>query len=257
MDEEQELQPKRKGTFLNTWKDVVVLLRNTLLLALVVFLVVLLLVFPATFNRLLLDAGIKEVNIGGVTWSRQLAESDHVLQSAQSNITDLTKQNDELSKELVATQKKNADPAKKRLLANLMEKNNKIKQTSAEIKADVKKITDASTDLLDKVPASTVEKAQTATETSGQWGVVYGGNADLTAAKSEADEAANKYGIKKASIFLRKGSYRGVATESEFFDAIKLLVKAKKHRSDASIVDMSKWCPRTQQKAGYAECISP
>ncbi len=241
---DEEVQPKRKWTFLNTWKDVVAVLRDTFLLALVV----LLLAFPETFNGLLVNAGFEEGSIVGFKWKAKLVESDQALKEAQANITDLTTQNEKLSKELAGAQAKTNDPTEKIRLANLEEENKKLKRASVKVKASVQDTIDSS--------AALVEKAQTTMETNAQWGVVYGGETNLKAVKNKALEAEQQQGITNTSIFYRQGSFRSVAIASNYLEAMQLLIKAKIHRSDAYIVNMSKWCPRTQQKDGYAECTN-
>jgi hypothetical protein len=238
-------QSQTKGSFLSTWKDVVALLRDTFLLALVV----LLLAFPTTLNGLLVSAGFEEGSIVGFKWKAKLVDSDQALKEAQANITDLTTQNEKLSKALADAQARTNDPTEKLQLADLEEENKKLKQASAKVEANVQ-VTIASN-------AALVEKAQTATAANVQWGVVYGGDTNLDAAKYEVGAAAQKYGLTNASIFFRQGSFRSVATASDRAEAEQLLFKAKSRRSDAYIVNMSKWCSRTAQKAEYTECISP
>lgn len=233
------------GSFLTTWKDLVALARDTFLL----LLVVLLLVFPTTFNNLLVSAGFEEGSIVGFKWKAKLVESDQALKEAQANITDLTTQNEKLAKALADAQTKSSDPSDKALLTKLEEENNKLKVASAKVEANVQATIASS--------AALVEKAQNTSGTAVQWGVVYAGDTDLAAAQYEVGAIAQKFGITNASIFLRQGSFRSVATASDRSEAEQLLFKAKGRRSDSYIVDMNKWCPRRAQKDGYAECLSP
>jgi hypothetical protein len=237
-------QPQTKGAYLTTWKDVVSLLRDTFLLVLVV----LLLAFPTTFNDLLVNAGFEEGSIVGFKWKAKLVDSDQALKEAQANITDLTTQNETLSKALADAQARTNDPAEKLRLADFEQENKKIKQASEKVEANVQ-VTIASN-------AALVEKAQTATSTNVQWGVVYGGDTNLDAAKHEVTAVAQKYGLTNASIFFRQASFRSVATASDRTEAEQLLFKAKTRRNDAYIVNLNKWCPRTVDKIEYAECIS-
>ena len=237
--------PDSKSTFLSTWKDLVALVRDTLLLALVV----LLLAFPTTFNNLLVSAGFEEGSIVGFKWKAKLVESDQALKEAQANITDLTAQNEKLSRALAAAQARSGDPAEKLLLTKLEDENNKLKQASAKVEASVQ-VTIASNAVL-------VEKAQTSSGATLQWGVVYGGDTDLAAAQYEVETAAKKYGLTNTSIFFRQGSFRSVATAADRSDAEQLLFKAKNRRSDAYIVNLNTWCPNRTAKAGYTECAVP
>lgn len=237
-------QSQTKVSFINTWKDIVTLLRDTFLLALIF----LLLAFPVTFKSLLIKAGFKEGSIAGLKWEANLDDSDQALKEARANITNLTTQNEKLLKAIADAQTRTNNPTEKLQLAKLEEENKKLKQASAKVEANIQD-TIASN-------ASLVEEVQMATGASVQWGVVYGGDTNLDAAKYEAGVIAQKYGITNPSIFLRQGMFRSIATASDRTDAEQLLLKAKNRRSDAYIVNLNKWCPRFEQKTGYAECIS-
>ncbi|MBU1331155.1 MAG: hypothetical protein KJ884_15805 [Gammaproteobacteria bacterium] len=241
----EESQPKKKSSFMSTWKDIVALLRDTSLLALLI----LLLAFPMTFNDLLVSAGFEEGSIVGFKWRAKLVNSDLALKEIQANNNDLTRQNENLSKALADIQEKINDPTEKVRLAELVEENNKLQQASAKVAINTQ-LTIASN-------AALVERAQTATAASVQWGVVYGGDTNLDAAKYEIGAVAQKYGLTNASIFFRQGSFRSVATASDRTEAEQLLLKAKSRRRDAYIVNLNNWCPRTEQKAEYSECINP
>jgi len=240
----EDSQKQNKDSILEVWKNLVSLLRDTLLLALGV----LLLIFPTTFNGILVSAGFDEGSVVGFKWKAKLVDSDQALKESQANATNLAAQNEKLAKALSDTQAKSTDFSDKQLLAKLEEENQKLRLASAIVDANVQATIAAN--------AALVEKAQTSSTTLIQWGVVYGGDTDLESAQYEVGKMAQKYEITNASIFFRQGSYRSVAIASDRSEAEQLLFKAKNRRSDSYIVNMSKWCPRTTPKDGYAECTN-
>ena len=90
------------------------------------------------------------------------------------------------------------------------------------------------------------------------WGVVFGGDATLDAARYEVDVAARKHGIPNAAIYLRDGSYRSVAVGSADRSAAQDILRlARQRRAGAYIVNLKTWCPQTAARDGYTECVSP
>jgi hypothetical protein len=81
-----------------------------------------------------------------------------------------------------------------------------------------------------------------------EWGVVFGGDTALDAARHEIEVTAPKLEIPNASIYLREGSYRSVSVVEDRSQAEQVLSKAKTRRADSYIVNMSTWCPRTNEK---------
>jgi hypothetical protein len=237
-------QPQTRWFSLSTWKDLISVSRDTFLLSLVV----LMLVFPIAFNDLLVKAGFEEGSFIGFKWKAHLVNSDLALNEARAVINNLTQQNEKLSKALAEAQVRTNDPIEQDRLAKLEEENKKIKQASEKVVATVQGTIASNAALVEKAQSSTIDKVQ--------WGVVYGGDTSLEAAKYEVGAIAQKYEIPNASIFFRQGSFRSVAIASDRADAEQLLAKAKSRRGDAYIVNMNKWCPRTEQKTGYAECIN-
>lgn len=77
-------------------KDLVALLRDGSLFVLAV----LLLVFPAQFNAILVNAGFKEGSVAGFRWQASLTQTDEALKQAQDTISELQRKNDELAKTL-------------------------------------------------------------------------------------------------------------------------------------------------------------
>jgi hypothetical protein len=233
------------SNFVALGKDLVALLRDLALFVLAL----LLLVFPTTFNTVLSNAGFEEGSFVGFKWKPKLLNSDAALKEAQALITDLREQNDKMSKALGDAQSKLNDPAFKEQLAKLEEANKQLNVASSKVEDSV-----AST-IASNAPL--VEKVQNAVDTNTKWGVVFSGDATLDGAKYEVETIAPKLRIPNASIYFRQGSYRSVSVVNNRPEAEQVLPKAKQRRADAYIVNMSNWCPNSNEKNGYRECVSP
>ena len=85
--------------FVSTGKDFVSLLRDGVLLALAL----LLMVFPKTFNARLVDAGFQKADLMGMEWKSGLVNSNATLADANKSISDLQEQNAALLKQLSST----------------------------------------------------------------------------------------------------------------------------------------------------------
>lgn len=75
------------------------------------------------------------------------------------------------------------------------------------------------------------------------WGVVFGGDTTLKAAKYEVNDVARKYGLENTKIYYRNGSYRSVSVLATQKEAEAALHKAKLRRKDSYIVNLRNWCP--------------
>jgi hypothetical protein len=73
-------------------KDAVALLRDGALFVLAALLIV----FPNTFNAILVNAGFEEGSVVGFKWKSKLVESDRTLQKAKATIDELQGKNDQL-----------------------------------------------------------------------------------------------------------------------------------------------------------------
>lgn len=91
----------------------------------------------------------------------------------------------------------------------------------------------------------------------GPWGVVFGGDTSLESAKHEVTVTAKRMSLSDARIYLRNKSYRSVAVFADRSAAEEALGKARVVRSDAYLVDMSKWCPIVIERQGFQECNKP
>lgn len=225
-----------------TGKDLVAMLRDGLLLVMAV----LLLSVPETFNAILARAGFEEGSFAGIKWRKQLTESDDALLKAQATIADLKDQNDKLSKALSDTKAQVTSPDTKEYIAQLEQMNARVATASEDTQATVQKSIAANTQL--------VEKIQSASGTVVNWGVVYGGDRTLAAAKHEVDTIAPKLGLTNARIYHRQGSFRSVATTTDRSRAEEMLKATKEHQKDSYLVKMSDFCPEPAEKDGYFEC---
>jgi len=70
------------------------------------FLVLLLLIFPTTFNRVLERAGFTEGNFMGLTWKQKALQSKQVADSSQSLAEAATRQMEEMQNHLDSISKK-------------------------------------------------------------------------------------------------------------------------------------------------------
>jgi len=98
--------------------------------------------------------------------------------------------------------------------------------------------------------------AGTSVAVNDTWGVVFGGDTTLDAANFEVTKTAARMGINKGEVFRRAGSYRSVKVFTSRSEAEDALGKAQIVRPSSYIVNMSTWCPTSEQKVGYFECKS-
>jgi hypothetical protein len=228
-----------RSELVSTGKELVAMLRDAMLLVMAV----LLLVWPQTIKRVLMDAGFKKGSIAGMEWEANFSESDETLLKAQSTISDLLDQNGKLNKTLSEIKSQIGNTAD---IAKLEQINTQLVANAAKVQVS------AAANILANAPL--VQEIQTSTDKAITWGVVYGGDQKLDRAEHEIKTTAPKFGLSNAAIYYRQGSFRSVATTIDRLQASQLLNKAKEHRKDAYIVNMSTWCPNVTQKEGYFEC---
>ena len=102
------------------------------------------------------------------------------------------------------------------------------------------------------LPNTNIEPQQS----TGPYGVVFGGDRTLAEAQYEIKTTAKKAGVNNAQIYLRSGSYRSVAvfaTQSEASDVLGKLIVI---RDTTYTVDMAKWCANSIERLGYYECTT-
>ena len=223
-------------------KDLVAMLRDGVLL----LLAILLLVWPQAINNVLVAAGFEEGSFAGLKWKARLSGADAALVKAQTAIADLKEQNDKLSQTLAEVQSGLSDPKLKADITAVGRSNSEVAESAATAQASVASSIAANAPLVQKIEYSTGAVTT--------WGVVYGADRDLAAARFEIEHTAPKLGLPNASIYHRQGSYRSVSTTTDRLQADQLLNKARERRPDAYIVNMSTWCPQSTAADGYFEC---
>ncbi len=208
----------------------------------------LLIAFPATFNRILVDAGFEEGNIVGLKWKANLSRSDQALNDVRARITDLERQLTNNQKILREAQARLQDTA---LGARLkaMEAENKATRAQAQaLQATLGAVIQSNAPLVDQANRTLDGSNPT------RYGVVFGADSSLPAARHEIDRAS-RAGL-PAQIYLRGSAYRSVAVVAEQSQAQAALATARRLRGDAYIVRLESWCPRPVQRVGFFECGS-
>ncbi|MBQ5946051.1 hypothetical protein [Massilia sp. ST3] len=99
-----------------------------------------------------------------------------------------------------------------------------------------------------------VAPGNTEQDPGGTWGLVFGGDTTLDAATHEVTKTAAQMGIGQGEVFRRAGSYRSVRVFVSRSEAEDALWKARSVRPSSYVVNMSKWCPTSEQMKGYFEC---
>lgn len=105
--------------------------------------------------------------------------------------------------------------------------------------------------------ATPTSSSQPVAERAGPWGVVFGGDTTLEAARHEVTETAKRMGIGQGQVYHRQGSFRSVGVYDSRADAEDALGKARAVRASSYVVNMSTWCPTNEPKTGYVECSAP
>lgn len=220
-----------------TGKDLVALLRDALLL---------LLLWPAAINSMLVAAGFEKGSFAGLEWKARLTQSDGSLVKAQALIADLRDQNERLNQALSRARTQGASPTTDG--ASLERINQALAAKTERVQSALTSSLAANSDL--------VQKAQSQSSPT-TWGVVYGGDRTLADARHETGPVASKLGLAGATVYLRQGSYRSVVTSTDRLQATQMLRKAQERRADAYLVDMASWCQDPAQRDGYLECPAP
>lgn len=107
------------------------------------------------------------------------------------------------------------------------------------------------------LPADAELDARTAVDFAGRpWGVVFGSDRTLEAARDEL-RRASRNGVEQTAIYLRNGYYASIALRADRAEAERILRMVRAFRSDAYVADMRTWCLRPQPLAGYVACGAP
>lgn len=233
------------SSYVAVGKDAVTLLRDIALF----ILAFLLLVLPNTFNGLLTKAGFIEGSIAGFKWESTVKKNDEALVKANSIISELTTQNQNLTNLLQQTQAKVGDASLQQQINQIQDRNAALTAASSDVEASVQSTLEENAKLF--------KQAQNGNDETAQWSVVYGGDADLESAKQEVGPTvAGKLQLPNAAIFHRQGSFRSVSIVGSRTEAQQVLSRAKQRRPDAYIVNLREWCPSSTPKEGYRECVS-
>jgi hypothetical protein len=105
--------------------------------------------------------------------------------------------------------------------------------------------------------ASAASSQPPVADPAGTWGLVFGGDTSLEAARHEVTKTAERMGIGPGEIFRRDGSFRSVKVYVSRAEAEDGLGRARSVRSSSYVVNMAKWCPTSTQREGYFECGAP
>lgn len=85
------------------------------------------------------------------------------------------------------------------------------------------------------------------------WGVVFGSDRTLDAARDEL-RRASRSGVDGAAIYLRNGYYVSIALCADRAEAERVMRIVRVFRRDTYVVDMRTWCVQPEPRAGHVEC---
>lgn len=224
-------------------KDITATARDACLL----LLGLLLLVFPATFNRILVSAGFEEGSIAGLKWKSKLQNSDEALKVATGKIAELQRQltaNQDLLKQ---AQSKIENPALAAQVSQVVDGNAAIDRSASAVQRQSEAVINANADY--------VAKATSSLNLSDKgFAVVFGTDTSLESAQYEIKDAARHYDIPNARIFFRNDGYVSAVIAPTMEQANATLALARRKRSDAYIVSMKTWCPVQKVATDMIRC---
>ena len=131
-------------------KDAFALLRDFALFAVAL----LLLVFPATFNSILTNAGFEEGSFAGLKWKRQFYDTDTALRTAQDTIASLQAQNSDLLKAVSESKSTVPDLKRREELSKLESANLATTEAAKQVQASVGATLATNDPLVEKVRAA-------------------------------------------------------------------------------------------------------
>lgn len=223
-------------------KDIIAMIKDILALLLLGFI----LIYPEKFKNYLISAGVTKVSWGGVEWQPQLSKADISLKDANLTIGTLSHRLDSSMNLLSRISESTSNESLKKEIDTLNNKNEKVLSETQIAQTAIKQTI--------KANAPIVNKVQDDLNEGGKWGVVWSGDATLDGAAYEM-LYAKKNSIPNGAIYFRHGSYRSVAVMDSKTQANEILIKAKQRRADAYIVPMEVWCPVSNPKKGFLECV--
>lgn len=111
--------------------------------------------------------------------------------------------------------------------------------------------------VIESTALPTLTQAAQTLDSEGTWGLIFGGDSTVQAAKHEVTVTAKTMEIGNASIFRRAGSFRSVKVFENRSVAEDALGKARVVRPSSYLVNMTKWCPTSTDRGDYYECTLP
>lgn len=215
-------------------------LLESIVILITLIIVLLFLLSPAAFNKILTDAGFEEGSVVGFKWKNKLIESDQILKDLKQQNKDLIEQNQNLLSFI--SKKESILPKESVNSLNTLTQNNQIlidRNNKLGAKADVV-ISDNSSLLIN----SRIKNL----------GVVFSADTELPLALYEVTTIAKKFNIPNSKIYYRNNSYRSVSIVNNTEEANEVLYKARQKRPDAYIVDLNTWCKNPIEQDNYIKC---
>ena len=87
------------------------------------------------------------------------------------------------------------------------------------------------------------------------YGVVFGSDRTLAAARDEIDRAAAQ-GVKDAGVYFRNGYFASIAAAASQAEADRILRIVRAFGTDPYAARMQTWCRQPQARDGYVECAA-
>lgn len=147
------MKQQLKG-FIALAKDFVILLRDSA----IILLAVLLIMFPNTFNSIMVNAGFQEGSLVGFTWKSNLVDSNDALEQANKSIESLKEENDLLVLALEEAKAQLNDGDLKKKLNTLRDKNLSLKIETDAVQKGVLQVIESNEPVIEKISAQSKRK---------------------------------------------------------------------------------------------------
>ncbi|MFA7241906.1 MAG: hypothetical protein WC091_17470 [Sulfuricellaceae bacterium] len=145
--DKQDVRKPRISVFISIGKDLISLLRDGALFLLAVLLVV----FPAKLNSMLIDAGFKEGSVAGFKWQSSLVNSNQALEEAQARISELQKVSNDQVKALAEARALLTDTELKQRITKLEKDNIAQKESTGFVQNAVAQTIKMNAPLIEKI----------------------------------------------------------------------------------------------------------
>ena len=156
MDYRETSNESRVASGIAIGKDAVALLRDVALFSLGVLLIL----FPARLNTVLVDAGFEEGSVVGFKWKSGLVESDNALKKAQATISELQAKNDQLVAALSDAKVPAADSTFRQRVDKLETDNRRLRDSTQQVQEAVSRTIDSNAPLVEKVGRAAVSRSR-------------------------------------------------------------------------------------------------